>query len=74
MSKIIKTIKQQIVDASKSEFGFIKDKFEITDLLDNNSLMNNCQTIKLRKLPFVDYPGVYTFIRNSELCKVGTSM
>jgi hypothetical protein len=72
------TIKQQIIVAFESEFGFIKDKFELIDLLANNSPMDY-KTIEYLKLPSEDYnivwhPGVYIFIGNNELYRVGVSM
>jgi hypothetical protein len=78
MSEIIKPIRQQILDAFELEFGFIKDKFEIIDLLANNSPMDY-EIIEYLKLPTDDYnivwhPGVYTFIGNNTLYRVGVSM
>lgn len=78
MSDIIKPIREQIIDAFELEFGFIKDKFEIVDLLSNNSPIDY-ETIEYLKLPTEDYnivwhPGVYTFIGNNLLYRVGVSM
>lgn len=78
MSGNIKSIRQQIVDAFELEFGFIKYKFEIIDLLANNSPMDY-ETIEYLKLPSDEYnivwhPGVYAFIGNNELYRVGVSM
>ncbi|HLO59219.1 MAG TPA: hypothetical protein VK179_10785 [Bacteroidales bacterium] len=78
MIEIVKPIRKQIIDAIELEFGFIKDKFEIIDLLANNSPMDY-ETIEYLKLPTVDYnivwhPGVYTFMGNNSLYRVGVSM
>lgn len=72
------TLKQQIIEAFESEFSFIKDKFELIELLENNSPMDY-KTIEALKLPSNNYnivwhPGVYTFIGNNELYRVGVSM
>lgn len=72
------TLKQQIIDAFESEFGFVKEKFELIDLLANNSPMDY-ETIEYLKLPSDNYnivwhPGVYAFIGNNELYRVGVSM
>ncbi|MBK9635082.1 MAG: hypothetical protein IPO64_11380 [Bacteroidetes bacterium] len=69
---------QQLIDAFNKEFHFIKDKFEIIDLLANKTLMNT-KTIRNLKLPTNEYnivwhPGVYVFIGNNELYRVGVSM
>jgi hypothetical protein len=71
-------IKQQIIDAFESEFSFVRDKFELIDLLANSSPMDY-ETIEYLKLPSEDYnivwhPGVYTFIGNNLLYRVGVSM
>lgn len=71
-------LRQQIIDAFASEFGFVKDKFLLIDLLANNSPMDY-ETIQYLKLPSDDYnivwhPGVYAFIGNNELYRVGVSM
>lgn len=71
-------LKEQIIEAFELEFGFVKDKFELIDLLGNNSPMDY-DTIENLKLPSEDYnivwhPGVYTFIGNNELYRVGVSM
>lgn len=78
MSVTPKPIREQIIDAFELEFEFIKDKFEIIDLLSNNSPMDY-ETIEYLKLPTDDYnivwhPGVYTFIGNNSLYRVGVSM
>ena len=78
MSVILKPIKEQIIDAFELEFEFIKDKFEIIDLLSNNSPMDY-ETVECLKLPTDDYnivwhPGVYMFIGNKSLYRVGVSM
>lgn len=72
------SIKQQIIEAFESEFDFVKDKFELIDLLCNNSPMDY-KTIEYLKLPSEDYnivwhPGVYAFIGNNSLYRVGVSM
>jgi hypothetical protein len=74
----MKSIKQQIVTKFEDEFYFIKDKFEIIDLLANDSPMDY-ETIEFLKLPSPDnnivwHPGVYAFIGNNELYRVGVSM
>jgi len=73
-----KSIKQQIISVFKSEFGFIQDKFEILDLLSNNSPMDY-KTIEYLKLPseennIVWHPGVYVFLGNNTTYRVGVSM
>ncbi|HEX7413604.1 MAG TPA: hypothetical protein VF411_06115 [Bacteroidia bacterium] len=78
MSEIKLPIKQQIIKAFESEFGFVKEKFELIDLLSNNSPMDE-KTIEYLKLPsennnIVWHPGVYTFIGNDLLYRVGVSM
>ncbi len=78
MSVIKSPIKQQIIEAFETEFGFIKDKFELIDLLSNNSPMEY-ETIEYLKLPSENYnivwhPGVYTFIGNDLLYRVGVSI
>lgn len=72
------SIKQEIINAFESEFEFIKDKFELIELLENNSAMDY-KTIEYLKLPSEDnnivwHPGVYVFIGNNELYRVGVSM
>ena len=74
----ITTIRQEIIEAFESEFEFIKDKFELIELLENNSPMDY-KTIKYLKLPSEDnnivwHPGVYVFIGNNQLYRVGVSM
>lgn len=74
----ILNIKHQIIEAFESEFSFVKDKFVLIDLLANNSPMD-IETIEYLKLPTDDYnivwhPGVYTFIGNNCLYRVGVSM
>ena len=71
-------MKQQVIDAFKKEFSFLKDKFEIIDLLANSSPMDN-EVIEYLKLPSENYnivwhPGVYLFIGNNSLYRVGVSM
>lgn len=72
------TIRQQLIDAFEQEFSFIRDKFELIDLLANNTPMDY-ETIEYLKLPSDEYnivwhPGVYAFIGNSSLYRVGVSM
>lgn len=71
-------IKDEILQAFDSEFGFIKEKFEIMDLLSNNIPMED-YPIRNLALPsenfnIVWYPGVYMFIGNNLLYRVGVSM
>jgi hypothetical protein len=71
-------IKKKVLIKFESEFKFIKDKFEIIDLLANNSPMDY-NTIKSLKLPsdknnIVWHPGVYLFIGNNQIYRVGVSM
>jgi len=71
-------MKQQIIDAFEKEFFFIKDKFEIIDLIENESPMDY-EIIEYLKLPSENYnivwhPGVYLFIGNNSLYRVGVSM
>ncbi|MBB1287411.1 hypothetical protein HRH25_23750 [Flavisolibacter sp. BT320] len=72
------TIRQQLIDAFEQEFSFIRDKFEIIELLANDTPMDY-ETIEYLKLPSDDYnivwhPGVYAFIGNNSLYRVGVSM
>jgi hypothetical protein len=76
--KLLYMIKQQVMSAFRNEFNFVQDKFEIMDLLDNNSEMDY-DTIDLLKLPTPDYnivwhPGVYLFLGNNSVYRVGVSM
>ena len=71
-------IKNEIIEAFKNEFGFIQDRFEIMDLLENGSKMDS-KTIEFLKLPsdnfnIVWHPGVYIFIGNNSVYRVGVSM
>jgi hypothetical protein len=71
-------IKIEIIKSFTSEFGFLEEKFEIMDLLANNSPMDY-KTIEFLKLPseannIVWHPGVYVFIGNNEVFRVGVSM
>jgi hypothetical protein len=71
-------MKQQVIEAFETEFGFIKEKFEIMDILGNNSPMDY-ETIEYMKLPNEEYniiwhPGVYVFIGNNLVYRVGRSM
>lgn len=72
------TIKQQIINAFNQEFSFIRDKFEIMNLLANGTEMNSVAISNL-KLPSDNYnivwhPGVYVFIGNNCVYRVGVSM
>lgn len=72
------TTRQQLIDAFEQEFTFIKDRFEIIDLLANDTPMDY-ETIQYLKLPSDDFnivwhPGVYAFIGNNSLYRVGVSM
>lgn len=78
MYNVVRSINQQIIDAFEIEFGAIRNKFEILDLLSNNSPMDY-ETINHIKLPSEEYnivyhPGVYAFIGNGTLYRVGVSM
>ncbi|MCK6639646.1 MAG: hypothetical protein L6Q81_06130 [Bacteroidia bacterium] len=71
-------LKHKILNAFEEEFGFIRDKFEVIDLLANNTPMDY-ETIECLKLPSEHYnlvwhPGVYSFIGNNALYRVGVSM
>ena len=72
------TIKEQLIEAFEKEFGFIKDKFVLMDLLSDDSPMNY-KTIEYLKLPSEEYniiwhPGVYAFLGYNSLYRVGVSM
>ena len=61
-------IKEHVISAFKKEFHFVQSKFEIIDLLENNSPMDY-DIINDLKLPTSDYniiwhPGVYVFLGN----------
>jgi hypothetical protein len=71
-------MKTEIIKAFECEFGFIRNKFELMDLLENKSPMDN-RAINDLKLPSVEnniiwHPGVYMFIGNKSLYRVGVSM
>src|SRR4051812_23714895 len=71
-------IKEKVISAFKAEFQFIEGKFEIMDLLENNGEMDY-HIIGSLKLPSGDYnivwhPGVYVFIGNNSVYRVGVSM
>jgi hypothetical protein len=71
-------IKEQIITAFKHEFHFVQDKFEIIDLLGNESPMDY-HIIDGLKLPNDNYnivwhPGVYLFLGNGFVYRVGVSM
>jgi hypothetical protein len=71
-------IKEEVIAAFKSEFHFIQDKVEIINLLENDSEMDY-DTIGALKLPTDEYnivwhPGVYAFLGNNSVYRVGVSM
>jgi hypothetical protein len=71
-------IKDDIILAFKTEFHFVQDKFEIMDLLANNSPMDY-DVIDSLRLPTSEYnivwhPGVYVFLGNNSVYRVGVSM
>ena len=71
-------IKEQVISAFNSEFYFLIDKFEIIDLLGDNSQMDY-EIISNLKLPTDDYnivwhPGVYLFLGNNLVYRVGVGM
>jgi hypothetical protein len=71
-------IKEQVISAFRSEFNFIQNKFEILDLLENNSEMDY-ERIEMLKLPtdkynIVWHPGVYVFLGNNLVYRVGVSI
>lgn len=70
--------KQEIIEIFYEEFSFVKDKFEIIDLLENDSPMDS-NTIRHLELPSTDYnivwhPGVYVFFGNKNTYRVGVSI
>ncbi len=78
METITESIERRLLNAFESEFGFIRDKFEIMNLLADNSPMDY-EAIEHLKLPseennIVWHPGVYVFIGNSSIYRVGVSM
>lgn len=71
-------MKEQIIQTFEEEFSFIKDKFEIIDILSHNTPMER-DVIRNLELPSKTYnivwhPGVYVFIGNDTIYKVGVSM
>lgn len=71
-------ISAQLVQAFKREFSFLEKRFEIMDLLGNSSPMD-WDTLNTLRLPTFDYnivwhPGVYVFIGNNLIYRVGVSM
>lgn len=71
-------IKEQVISAFNSEFYFLIDRFEIIDLLGDNSQMDY-EIISNLKLPTDDYnivwhPGVYLFLGNNLVYRVGVGM
>ena len=78
MEQLLINMRTQMIEAFEQEFSFIKDKFEIMDLLANDSPMKN-EVIEYLKLPSNDYnivwhPGVYAFLGNNIVYRVGVSM
>jgi hypothetical protein len=70
-------LKEEIIAAFRTEFHFIQDRFEIMDLLENGSM--DYETIGALKLPTNDFnivwhPGVYVFLGNNYVYRVGVSM
>lgn len=71
-------IKKRLINAFEHEFSFIREKFELMELLGNNAHIDY-EVIQYIKLPSDDYnivwhPGVYAFIGNDSLYRVGVSM
>jgi hypothetical protein len=71
-------IKRKIISAFQKEFHFVQEKFELMDLLANNSPMDY-DVIDNIQLPSEQYnivwhPGVYVFIGNNTIYRVGVSM
>jgi hypothetical protein len=71
-------IKDEVIQAFREEFGFLEEKFAILDLLENNAKIDY-ETIKNLRLPsrednIVWYPGVYVFIGNNSIYRIGVSM
>ncbi len=71
-------MKFKIIESFNTEFSSIREKVEIIDLLANNSQMET-ETIEYLKLPseennIVWHPGVYFFIGDNELYRVGVSL
>ncbi|RYD59059.1 MAG: hypothetical protein EOP56_02185 [Sphingobacteriales bacterium] len=71
-------IELRLIAEFEKEFGFIRNKFEVMNLLGNNSAMDN-DVIEYLKLPseennIVWHPGVYVFIGNNSIYRVGVSM
>jgi hypothetical protein len=78
MNTMPKIIKQIIIEAFESEFGFLRDKFEMMDLLSNGSPIDY-SVIDNLKLPseennLIWHPGVYFFIGDNSLYRVGVSL
>ena len=78
METNVKRIEMLLISAFESEFGFITDKFEVMDLLADSSPMDY-ETIENLRLPsdnnnIVWHPGVYVFIGNNSIYRVGVSM
>lgn len=70
--------KEEVLQKFQSEFGVLAEKFEIMDLLADGTPMEY-HPIRLAKLPtdqnnIVWHPGVYVFIGNESVYKVGVSV
>lgn len=70
--------KEEVIKAFKDEFGAVAEKFVIMDLLEDGTLMEYKAITEVR-LPSkeynrVFYPGVYVFIGNDTVYRVGVSM
>lgn len=70
-------IKEKVKDAFKTEFHFVQNKFEVLDLLEKSPMES--KAISNLKLPsdtnnIVWHPGVYVFIGNNSVYRVGVSM
>lgn len=71
-------LRRQIIQAFDEEFHFIKERFVVIDLLANNSPMEHRAISKLvypsEKNNVIWHPGVYCFIGNNQLYRVGVSV
>lgn len=71
-------IKNEVISAFREEFSFIQQKFEVLDLLEN-CVSLDYEVICNLKLPSNEYniiwhPGVYVFIGNNRVYRIGVSM
>ena len=71
-------IVNQVQESFEKEFHFIKDKFVVLDLLENQSPME-LDAVRKLKLPIdgedmVWHPGVYVFIGDGAVYRVGRSL